>query len=85
MAKQTMRQQYDNAKAASGGALLLIKSGAGYEAHFGDAQNLARVLGIRFKCDSNGVAFARITEDELTPALGKLVAAGYRAAVCERV
>ncbi len=46
MAKTPMMQQYDDAKAACGDALLLFRMGDFYELFHDDAKVAARVLGL---------------------------------------
>ena len=88
-----MMKQYEEAKRACPGALLLFRMGDFYEMFHDDAKTAARVLNLaltsRDKGDSNkGVGatpMAGFPHHQLESYLAKLIAAGFRAAVCEQV
>lgn len=83
-----MMQQYESAKQACGDALLLFRMGDFYELFHDDAKTAARVLGLtltsRDKTD-NPIPMAGFPHHQLDSYLGKLIRAGYRAAICEQV
>ena len=83
-----MMQQYQDAKAAAGDALLLFRMGDFYELFFDDAKTAARVLGLALTSRDKGenpVPMAGFPYHQLDSYLAKLIAAGFRAAVCEQV
>ncbi len=84
-----MMQQYHDAKAACGDALLLFRMGDFYELFLDDAKTAAAVLGLtltsRDKDSDNPTAMAGFPYHQLDAYLHKLIKAGYRAAVCEQV
>jgi len=83
-----MMQQYQQAKAACGDALLLFRMGDFYELFYDDAKTAARVLGLTLTARDKGenpIPMAGFPHHQLESYLGKLIAAGYRAAVCEQV
>lgn len=83
-----MMQQYDDAKAACGDALLLFRMGDFYELFFEDAKVVARVLGLTLTSRDKGVnpiPMAGFPYHQLDGYLAKLIQAGYRCAVCEQV
>ncbi len=83
-----MMQQYEAAKRACPDALLLFRMGDFYELFHDDAKTAARVLNLaltsRDKGD-NGTPMAGFPYHQLESYLGKLIAAGFRAAVCEQM
>ena len=89
MAKTPMMQQYDDAKAACGDALLLFRMGDFYELFFEDAKTAARALGLtltsRDKNSDNPVAMAGFPHHQLEGYLSKLITQGFRVAICEQV
>jgi DNA mismatch repair protein MutS len=83
-----MMQQYHEAKAAAGDALLLFRMGDFYELFFDDAKTAARVLGLALTSRDKGenpVPMAGFPYHQLDAYLAKLIAAGHRAAICEQV
>ncbi len=84
-----MMRQYHDAKQACGDALLLFRMGDFYELFHDDAKVAARVLGLtltsRDKDSENPTAMAGFPHHQLDSYLRKLIAAGYRAAVCEQM
>jgi DNA mismatch repair protein MutS len=83
-----MMQQYHDAKAAAGDALLLFRMGDFYELFFEDAKTAARVLGLSLTSRDKGenpVPMAGFPYHQLDPYLAKIIAAGHRAAICEQV
>ncbi|MEQ8786102.1 MAG: DNA mismatch repair protein MutS [Pirellulaceae bacterium] len=88
MAKTPMMQQYEDAKAACGDALLLFRMGDFYELFHDDAKTAARVLGLTLTSRDKGenpIPMAGFPHHQLDGYLGKLIAAGHRAAVCDQV
>lgn len=88
MATTPMMQQYQDAKAACGDALLLFRMGDFYELFFDDAKTAARELGLTLTSRDKGenpVPMAGFPYHQLDSYLGKIITAGYRAAVCEQV
>jgi DNA mismatch repair protein MutS len=88
MAATPMMQQYLDAKAACGDALLLFRMGDFYELFYDDAKTAARVLGLTLTSRDKGenpIPMAGFPYHQLESYLAKLIAGGYRAAVCEQV
>src|SRR5438067_13469701 len=86
MAATPMMQQYLDAKAACGDALLLFRMGDFYELFHEDAKTVAHVLGLTLTSRDKGenpVPMAGFPHHQLESYLGKLIASGFRAAVCE--
>jgi len=83
-----MMQQYQDAKAACPDALLLFRMGDFYEMFHDDAKTAARVLGLALTSRDKGenpVPMAGFPHHQLESYLGKLIAAGLRAAICDQV
>lgn len=83
-----MMRQYEEAKRACPDALLLFRMGDFYEMFHDDAKTAARVLNLALTSrdkGENGVPMAGFPHHQLESYLGKLIAAGLRAAVCEQV
>jgi DNA mismatch repair protein MutS len=83
-----MMQQYRDAKAAAGDALLLFRMGDFYELFFDDAKTAARELGLSLTSRDKGAnptPMAGFPHHQLDQYLAKLIARGFRAAVCEQV
>jgi len=88
MAATPMMQQYLDAKAACGDALLLFRMGDFYELFYEDAKAAARVLGLTLTSRDKGenpIPMAGFPYHQLESYLAKLISAGWRAAVCEQV
>ncbi|MDX1945698.1 MAG: DNA mismatch repair protein MutS [Pirellulaceae bacterium] len=88
MAATPMMQQYLDAKAACGDALLLFRMGDFYELFYDDAKTAARVLGLTLTSRDKGenpIPMAGFPYHQLESYLAKLIASGLRAAVCEQV
>lgn len=88
MAVTPMMQQYLDAKAACGDALLLFRMGDFYELFYDDAKAAARVLGLTLTSRDKGenpIPMAGFPYHQLESYLAKLISAGLRAAVCEQV
>lgn len=88
MAKTPMMQQYEDAKTACGDAILLFRMGDFYELFYEDAKTAARVLGLTLTSRDKGenpIPMAGFPYHQLDPYLGRLISAGFRAAVCEQV
>lgn len=83
-----MMQQYHEAKQAAGDALLLFRMGDFYELFFEDAKTAARVLGLSLTSRDKGenpIPMAGFPYHQLDGYLSKIIAAGFRGAVCEQV
>jgi DNA mismatch repair protein MutS len=88
MAVTPMMQQYLDAKNACGDALLFFRMGDFYELFFEDAKTASRVLGLTLTSRDKGenpIPMAGFPYHQLEGYLGKLIGAGFRAAVCEQV
>jgi DNA mismatch repair protein MutS len=83
-----MMRQYEEAKRACPDALLLFRMGDFYELFHDDAKTAARLLGLALTSREKGadaIPMAGFPHHQLDSYLGKLVALGLRAAVCEQV
>lgn len=83
-----MMRQYEEAKAASGDAILLFRMGDFYELFHDDAKTAARVLGLTLTSRDKGenpIPMAGFPHHQLEGYLSKLVRQGFRVAVCEQV
>ncbi|MEX2316849.1 MAG: DNA mismatch repair protein MutS [Pirellulales bacterium] len=83
-----MMQQYHEARAAAGDALVLFRMGDFYELFYDDARTAARVLGLALTSRDKGddpVPMAGFPHHQLDAYLAKIIAAGHRAAICEQV
>ncbi len=83
-----MMKQYQEAKRACPDALLLFRMGDFYEMFYDDAKTAARVLNLALTSrekGENAIPMAGFPHHQLESYLGKLIAAGFRAAVCEQV
>ena len=88
MAVTPMMKQYEEAKRACPDALLLFRMGDFYEMFHDDAKTAARVLNLALTSrekGENAMPMAGFPHHQLESYLGKLIAAGMRAAVCEQV
>jgi DNA mismatch repair protein MutS len=88
MAATPMMQQYLDAKAACGDALLLFRMGDFYELFQEDAKTAARVLNLTLTSrekGENAIPMAGFPYHQLESYLAKLISAGHRAAICEQV
>ena len=88
MAKTPMMQQYDEAKQACGDALLLFRMGDFYELFHEDAKRAAEILGLALTSRDKGenpIPMAGFPYHQLDNYLARLIAAGFKAAVCEQV
>jgi len=88
MAETPMMKQYREAKAACPDALLLFRMGDFYELFYDDAKTAARTLNLALTSREKGagaIPMAGFPHHQLDSYLGKLIAAGLRAAVCEQV
>jgi DNA mismatch repair ATPase MutS len=75
------------AKAACDGAVLLFRMGDFYEAFDADAVTVSKTLGLTLTSrskDSHSLKMAGFPYHQLDAYIGKLVASGFRVAVCER-
>jgi DNA mismatch repair protein MutS len=84
-----MMEQYRRIKAEHESAIVLFRMGDFYETFYDDAKTASRVLGIalttRDRESTNPVPLAGIPYHALDSYLAKLVAAGYRVAICDQV
>ncbi|MDR1383599.1 MAG: DNA mismatch repair protein MutS [Planctomycetaceae bacterium] len=83
-----MMQQYLAAKKACPEALLLFRMGDFYELFLDDAITAAKVLGLTLTSrerGENATPMAGFPHHQLDSYLGKLILAGYRAAVCDQM
>lgn len=83
-----MMKQYEEAKAASGEAILLFRMGDFYELFHDDAKTAARVLGLTLTSRDKGenpIPMAGFPHHQLEGYLAKLVRQGFRVAVCEQI
>ncbi len=88
MTLSPMMKQYQDAKAACPDALLLFRMGDFYELFHEDAKTVARVLNLALTSrdkGENATPMAGFPHHQLESYLGKLIAAGYRAAICDQV
>jgi DNA mismatch repair protein MutS len=88
MAATPMMQQYLDAKNACGDALLLFRMGDFYELFYEDAKTASRALGLTLTSRDKGenpIPMAGFPYHQLEGYLAKLIAAGFRAAVCDQV
>jgi DNA mismatch repair protein MutS len=83
-----MMKQYYEAKKACPDALLLFRMGDFYEMFHDDAKVAAKTLGLTLTSrdkGENAAPMAGFPHHQLESYLGKLIAAGLRAAVCDQV
>jgi DNA mismatch repair protein MutS len=83
-----MMQQYLDAKRVCPDALLLFRMGDFYEMFNEDAKTAAQVLNLALTSRDKGpdaTPMAGFPHHQLESYLGKIINAGYRAAVCEQV
>ncbi len=88
MAVSPMMKQYQDAKAACPDALLLFRMGDFYELFFDDAKTAAAALGLALTSrdkGENAVPMAGFPYHQLDSYLGKLIAGGFRVAICDQV
>jgi DNA mismatch repair protein MutS len=80
-----MMQQYREAKARHPGMILLFRMGDFYETFDGDAELLARELGLALTSRDKTVPMAGFPHHSLDNHLRKLLQAGHRVAVCDQI
>jgi DNA mismatch repair protein MutS len=88
MSTTPVMRQYQEAKRACPEALLLFRMGDFYELFYDDAKTAARLLGLALTSrekGENAIPMAGFPYHQLDSYLGKMIAAGLRAAVCEQV
>ncbi len=88
MTVSPMMQQFHDAKEVAGDAMLLFRMGDFYELFHDDAKTAARVLGLTLTSRDKGdnpIPMAGFPHHQLDGYLGKLIKAGFRAAVCEQM
>lgn len=65
-------------------ALLLFRKGDFYECFYDDAKTVSKTLGLPLTArESDGLAMAGFPARHLEAYLGKLLAGGHRAAICD--
>ncbi|MEZ6102189.1 MAG: DNA mismatch repair protein MutS [Pirellulaceae bacterium] len=83
-----MMQQYLDAKAACGDALLLFRMGDFYELFYEDAKQAANAVGLTLTSRDKGtnpIPMAGFPHHQLEGYLAKLIRMGFRVAICEQV
>jgi DNA mismatch repair protein MutS len=84
-----MMEQYLEIKVAHPGSLLFYRMGDFYELFFEDAEEASRTLGIvltkRGKHLGQDIPMCGVPVERATDYLHKLIAAGYRVAICEQM
>ena len=83
-----MMKQYQEAKAASGDAILFFRMGDFYELFHDDAKTAARILGLTLTSRDKGenpVPMAGFPHHQLEGYLAKLIRGGHRVAVCDQM
>lgn len=84
-----MMEQYQRIKSENADAILMFRMGDFYEMFNDDAKVASRVLGLalttRDKGSKNPIPLAGVPHHALESYLARLVAAGYRVAVCDQV
>lgn len=83
-----MMKQYQEAKTASGDAILFFRMGDFYELFHDDAKTAARVLGLTLTSRDKGenpVPMAGFPHHQLEGYLAKLIRGGFRVAVCDQM
>ena len=83
-----MMRQFHEAKKACPEAVLLFRMGDFYETFLDDAKIAAKVLGLALTSRDKGAAgipMAGFPHHQLDTYIAKLIAAGYRVAVCDQV
>src|SRR5437016_9940850 len=83
-----MLRQYLEVKAQAKDALLLFRLGDFYELFYDDARVAAQLLGITLTSRAKGddrIPMAGVPHHAAKAYVGKLVAAGYKVALCDQV
>src|SRR5262245_14929416 len=80
-----MMQQYQAAKAAHPGMLLLFRMGDFYETFGPDAELLSRVLDLKLTSRDEVIPMAGFPHHQLERYLQKLLQSGHRVAICDQV
>ena len=83
-----MMRQFHEAKNACPEAVLLFRMGDFYETFLDDAKIAAKVLGLALTSrdkGADGIPMAGFPHHQLDTYIAKLIAAGYRVAVCDQV
>ncbi|HXY29922.1 MAG TPA: DNA mismatch repair protein MutS [Gemmatimonadaceae bacterium] len=84
-----LMQQYRELKARHQDALMFFRMGDFYEMFYQDAETASRVLGLTLTSRNNGgaadVPLAGVPAKALSEYLRRLVAQGYRVAICDQV
>src|SRR5437868_1442685 len=87
-ASTPMLRQYHEAKAQARDALLLFRLGDFYELFYDDARVAAQLLGITLTSRAKGddrIPMAGVPYHAAKAYVGRLVAAGYKVALCDQV
>jgi len=83
-----MMRQFHEAKKACPEALLLFRMGDFYETFLDDAKVAAKVLGLALTSrdkGADGIPMAGFPHHQLDTYIAKIIAAGYRVAVCDQI
>src|SRR5205823_2276084 len=80
-----MMQQYEDAKSAHPGMLLLFRMGDFFETFGDDAELASRVLGLTLTSRDKAIPMAGFPHHQLESYLRKLLHQGHRVAVCDQV
>ena len=82
-----MMRQFHEAKKVCPEALLLFRMGDFYETFLEDAKVAAKILGLALTCrdKGSGIPMAGFPHHQLDTYIAKIIAAGYRVAVCDQV
>ncbi|MEM7316261.1 MAG: DNA mismatch repair protein MutS, partial [Planctomycetota bacterium] len=88
MATSPMMQQYEDAKALCGDALLFFRMGDFYELFHDDAKIAAEAVGLTLTSrdkSKNPIPMAGFPHHQMDGYLAKLIQLGHRVAICEQV
>ncbi|HZS12869.1 MAG TPA: DNA mismatch repair protein MutS, partial [Nitrospirales bacterium] len=84
-----LMQQYEEIKSRHRDAILMFRMGDFFEMFYDDAETAARVLGLTLTSRNNGAAavvpLAGVPVRAANDYVRKLVARGYRVAICDQV
>ncbi|MCA9299677.1 MAG: DNA mismatch repair protein MutS, partial [Phycisphaerales bacterium] len=85
MAKTPAMQQFDRFKAQHPDCILLFRMGDFYELFYEDAVIASKAVGLTLTKRTEGVPMAGVPYHQLENYLRRLIAQGYRVAVCDQV
>ncbi len=88
MTVSPMMQQYQDAKALCGDALLFFRMGDFYELFYDDAKQAAQAVGLTLTSRDKGknpIPMAGFPHHQLDGYLAKLIRQGFRVAICEQI